>query len=157
MPLSRAALALAVVVSALAAVSTAAALIVPQKSIAGVRLEMTQAKVRSVLGKPARVIEGSNDFGPYTEFRYTGLRITFQGHTSVTAIFATRRSERTATGVGVGSTEAQVRAGVRGVRCRTEFGFRSCTVGRFLAGRRVTDFAIKRGRVTSVRLGFVLD
>ena len=44
-----------------------------------------------------------------------------------------------------------------GVRCRTESGFRHCFVGRFLPGRRVTDFRIKAGRVTSVDVGFVID
>ena len=49
------------------------------------------------------------------------------------------------------------RAKVRGVHCRTESGFRHCFVGRFLPGRRVTDFRIKLGRVTSVQVGFVID
>ena len=60
-------------------------------------------------------------------------------------------------GVGVGSSEGQVPAKVAGVRCRTESGFRHCFVGRFLPGKRVTDFRIRRGRVTSVQVGFVLD
>jgi hypothetical protein len=46
---------------------------------------------------------------------------------------------------------------VAGVRCRTESGFRHCFVGRFLPGRRVTDFRIRRGHVTSVQVAFVLD
>ena len=75
----------------------------------------------------------------------------------MTDVFTTRPGERTARGVGVGSTEGEVRAKVAGVRCRTESGFRHCFVGRFLPGRRITDFHIRRGRVTSVEVGFVVD
>ena len=143
------------VVLAFAAVASAA--IVPQRGIAGVRLEMTKAQVRAVLGAPRRAVHGSNEFGSFTVYRYRGLRVTFQGNRRVTDVFTTRRTERTARGVGVGSTEGQVRAKVAGVRCRTESGFRHCFVGRFLPGRRITDFHIRRGRVTSVEVGFVVD
>ena len=143
------------VVLAFAAVASAA--IVPQRGIAGVRLEMTKAQVRAVLGAPRRAVHGSNEFGSFTIYRYRGLRVTFQGNRRVTDVFTTRRTERTARGVGVGSTEGQVRAKVAGVRCRTESGFRHCFVGRFLPGRRITDFHIRRGRVTSVEVGFVVD
>ncbi len=142
---------------ALGASAAAAAAIVPQRGIAGVSLGMSQARVRAVLGPPVRVVRGSNVFGRYTEFRYRGLSVAFQGNTAVTGIDTTRRRERTATGVGVGSTEAQVKARVRGVRCKTEFGFRHCFVGAFLPGRRVTDFVIRRGRVARVTVGFVID
>jgi hypothetical protein len=148
-----AASAFAVLVSA----AVASAAIVPQRGIAGVRLEMTRAQVRAVLGAPRRAVHGSNEFGSFTVYRYRGLRITFQGNRRVTDVFTTRPGERTARGVGVGSTEAQVRARVAGIHCRTESGFRHCFVGRFLPGRRVTDFRIRRGRVTSVDVGFVVD
>ena len=137
--------------------AAASAAIVPQRGIAGVRLAMTKAQVRAVLGAPAAAVHGRNDFGSFTVYRYRGLRVTFQGNRTVTAIVTTRTAERTAAGVGVGSTEGQVRAKVAGVRCRTETGFRHCFVGRFLPGRRVTDFRIKRGHVTSVQVAFVLD
>ena len=137
--------------------AAASAAIVPQRGIAGVRLAMTRAQVRAVLGAPAAAVHGRNEFGSFTVYRYRGLRVTFQGNRAVTSIVTTRASERTAAGVGVGSTEGQVRAKVAGVRCRTESGFRHCFVGRFLPGRRVTDFRIRRGRVTSVTVGFVLD
>jgi hypothetical protein len=133
------------------------AAIVPQVGIAGVKLGMSQGKVRSTLGKPTRVQRGTNEFGAYTELTYAGLRVSFQGNSAVTNIRTTRRTERTGSGVGPGSTEAQVRAKVTGVRCKTEFGLRHCWVGRFLAGRRVTDFRIKKGRVTTVDVGIVID
>ena len=148
---------LAAAVVGLATAAAASATIVPQRSIAGVRLEMTKAQVRSTLGAPRSAVHGSNEFGAFTIYRYRGLRVTFQGNRTVTAILTTRASERTAAGVGVGSTEGQVRAKVAGVRCGTESGFRHCFVGRFLPGKRVTDFRIKRGRVTSVDVGFVVD
>jgi hypothetical protein len=144
-------------VVALACAAAASAAIVPQRSIAGVRLGMTKAQVRATLGAPRRAVHGSNDFGSFTEFRYRGLRVTFQGDRRVTNLFTTRGTERTARGIGVGSTESQVKARVAGVRCRTESGFRHCFVGRFLPGRRITDFRIRSGRVSSVDIGFVID
>jgi hypothetical protein len=150
-------LAAACILSALVSAAVASAAIVPQRGIAGVRLEMTKAQVRATLGAPRSAVHGSNEFGSFTIFRYRGLRITFQGNRAVTDVFTTRPTERTARGVGVGSTEGQVRAKVAGLRCRTESGFRHCFVGRFLPGRRVTDFRIRHGRVTSVDIGFVID
>jgi hypothetical protein len=147
----------AAVLVALAAAAGASATIVPQRGIAGVRLEMTKAQVRATLGAPRSAVHGSNEFGAFTIFRYRGLRVTFQGNRRVTDVFTTRTTEKTARGVGVGSTESQVRTKVAGVRCRTESGFRHCFVGRFLPGRRVTDFRIRSGRVSSVHVGFVID
>ena len=109
----------------LATAAAASAAIVPQRGIGGVRLALTRAQVRAVLGAPASAVHGRNEFGSFTVYRYRGLRVTFQGNRTVTAILTTRATERTAAGVGVGSTEGQVRAKVAGVRCRTESG---CTV-----------------------------
>jgi hypothetical protein len=138
----------------------AGAVIRPQKGMAGVRLDMTEAQVRAKLGDPGRTVRGRSIFGPYTQLRYSGgrLRVFFQGNRGATAVTTTGRTERTARGAGVGSSEGFVKRKVGRVRCETfPGGFRSCHVGRFSAGRRVTDFSIRRGRVTRVTIGVVID
>ena len=143
--------------AALGFTSAAPAKIVVQKSIAGVQLRMTRAKVIQLLGPPPRRRSGTNIFGPWTEFLYPRVRVTFQSGPLVTSLRTTSPRERTLRGVGPGSTEALVRARVARVRCRTESGFRHCWVGRFLPGQLVTDFHIRRGRVSAVVIGYVLD
>ena len=149
--------AIVVVAAALAAAAPVEARIVVQHSIAGVPLRTTMAAVRSKLGQPLRIRRGRNDFGRYVEFVYSRVTVSFQSGSRVTALRTRSARERTGRGVGVGSTEARVQARVGGVRCRSDGGFRHCFVGRFLPGRTVTDFQLRRGRVVSVVVGFVLD
>ena len=145
-------------VAALALTAPAGAVIVPQKGMAGVELGMTRPQVRATLGTPLRIIRGVNDFGAYTEFRYPHrVRVTFQGNAGATAVSTTGTHERTAKGAGVGTREARLRNLHPNVRCRTDFGFRHCWLGRFQPGKRVTDFAIENGRVERVVVGVVID
>ena len=139
--------------------SPAAALIRPQKGMAGVRLGMSQDQMRAVLGMPLHVKQGFNDFGNYTQFVYPhSITVTFQGNERVTGISTKGRSERTSRGVGVGSTENDVQSKVGRVRCETIAGVRTCHVGSFAPGHRVTAFLIsKHGHVSSVTVGFVID
>lgn len=148
-----------VLLAALVVVPAGAATIVINKGIGGVRLGMTQPMVRGAIGDPAKRQTGTNDFGPYTILTYKqpAIRITFQGNVGATAIVTTSRSERTSRGIGVGSTEAAVKAKVAGVKCKTEPGLRHCWVGAFLPGRTVTDFWIRKGRVSRVVVGIVID
>jgi hypothetical protein len=158
MRLRRAAIALAAGVAALSVPATAQALIQVDRGISGVRLTNSQAEVRAALGKPRQVIRDRNIFGPTLTFRYRGgITVFFQGRRNVTAVFTTGRGDRTARGVGVGSSEAAVRNRVPGVRCETIAGSRTCHTNEFEAGQRVTDFQIRKGRVTRVAIAFVID
>jgi hypothetical protein len=146
------------IVCVLASASTAQAIIQVQRGISGVRLNMSPSRVKAGLGTPAKVKHGSNDFGPFTQFIYAGgITVTFQGNTNVTGISTNRGTDRTPSGVGVGSTEQAVKKGVRGVKCETILGERDCHVGPFLAGNRVTDFLFRNGRVRRVTVAFVID
>jgi len=85
------------------------ATIIVQQGIAGVELHMTKSQVRSLLGEPPRIRAGRNLFGPFTQFVYPRLIVEFQRVPTVTALRTSSPLERTPTGVGVGSTEAQVK------------------------------------------------
>ena len=141
-------------------VSGAAALIVPGHSIAGIELQMTRPEVKAAKGEPNRIVHGSNDFGPYTEFLYGKLKVTFQGNAGATAVSTRRRGQYTAERIHVGSSETRLRAAYPRALCRTEgAGFRHCWTGRFRPGRRVTDYRISLStmKVKSVLVGFVID
>lgn len=147
------------VLSALIAAGPAAAVIRPQKGMAGARLGMTQTQMRDALGQPMRTKQDMNDFGPYTQFFYPhAITVTFQGNRRITGISTHGRREKTERGVGVGSREADVLAKVGHVRCETIAKSRMCHVGRFEPGKRVTVFLIsKKGRVATVTVSFVVD
>jgi len=136
----------------------AEAMIQVDNGIAGARLGNTRAEVRAALGKPTKTATGTNDFGPFVRYTFAGgVRVFFQGKTNVTSVETTGLGDRTAKGIGVGSSEAALKAKVGGIKCETFGSVRSCHTGDFLPGKRITDFRISGGKVTSVSVGLVID
>jgi hypothetical protein len=137
---------------------TAEAMIQVDRGIAGARIGSTRAEVRAALGTPAKTASGTNDFGPWVEYSFAGeVRVIFQGKTNVTSVATTGFGDRTSKGVGVGSSEASVKAKVPGVKCENLGMVRSCHTGDFLPGKRITDFRMDGGKVSSVSVGLVID
>lgn len=132
------------------------AAIEPKRGIAGVRLAMTAADVREVLGRPASR-QASRLHGGWTEWRYRRppMRVTFDDLGRAWDVRTEARAHRTREGVGVGSTEAELRRALPGLRCRPYGGppryrnRRSCTDGRGF-GEPFTTFTVVDGRVESV-------
>jgi hypothetical protein len=144
--------------AALLAPAPAGAIIQLDRGIAGARLGNTKAEVRTALGQPNRVRNGTNDFGPFTVFLYSGgIRVTFQSGNAVTAVSTKGLGDRTARGIGVRSTRAAVEQRVPGVDCNTFMGTTICQRGEGLPGERVTSFFVRNGRVVRVTVGIVID
>jgi hypothetical protein len=127
------------------------------RGIAGVVLGVGQPAVRAKLGRPLHVMHSKNEFGSYTEFRYSGYVVDFQSNVTVTAVVTPLTREKTPAGVGVGSSWSQVHAKVPHVRCQGAPTLGDCHVGDFLPGKTVTDFVFRHGKVSRVLVGIVLD
>ena len=97
----------------------------------------------------------------FTQFRYGKTKVAFNGtkkSSTVVAVQTKDPKQQTDTGVGVGSTKAEVKSGVPGVTCQNESGFRHCFLGKFVPGHKVTDFALSNSlHVTRVTVSFVID
>lgn len=147
------------VAAVLALPSTASASIRINTGIDGAKIGQTKTQIKAVLGNPSQTVNGMNDFGAFTEYRYTNekLRVVFQGNAGATLLETKGLGDRTASGVGVGSTETFLKAKLAGEVCSTSGGVRSCHIGTLTAGHRVTDFFIVSGKVSRVSMGIVID
>jgi len=137
--------------------ASAQAAVVPQRSIAGAKIGMTEVQVRARLGAPIRVRHGSNLFGPWRQLVYGRVTVSFQSGKKATSLMTKSKLERTASGVGVGSTPTQLRAGLSGETCKKEFGVNHCWIGSWEPGRIITEFRLASGRVSVVSIGYVFD
>jgi hypothetical protein len=136
-------LALAAVGISLLTVPQAAATIRPQRGMSGVVLGMTKAQVVGRLGRPI----GSGGGRIYFSRVWVGFRLG-----RAVEITTTRSTERTASGVGVDSSEARVRQVYPSVVCTQAGGFRRCRLGTGKPGTRATDFMIGHGRVLQISI-----
>ena len=144
---------------ALAVAPAADAAIQIDRGLAGARLGNTRADVRRALGKPSKVQQGRNDFGRWVSYRFAGkITVFFQGREVVTSVQTAGLGDRTASGIGVGSTEADLTKSIKGLTCEdVGANVRTCHTGEFIAGRRVTDFRLSNGNVESVTVAYVID
>ena len=150
---------LAMVALALIVPAPAFAALIPQRSLAGIELGMSEKEVRAAKGEPDEVTHPKHPIvGRSTVLRYGLTEVTLFEQSGVVNITTTSRRE-TYRGTGVGSTERALRRAVRGERCDTAYGHRTCHVGRFEPGRKVTTWFISRktGKVRRISLGRVID
>jgi hypothetical protein len=126
---------------ALLVAGSASATIRPGKGMSGVVLGMTKAQVQAKLGRPVGTGGG--------RYYYARVWVAFRLGRAV-EITTTRSSERTGSGVGVDSSEAQVRRAFPSVVCGASGGFRRCRLGSGNPGTRATDFLLGRGKVLQV-------
>jgi hypothetical protein len=132
---------------AVALPAIAAARIVLDRAIGGVRVGMTARQVRAALGR-ADDVERS---GSTSALVYRARKLVVTLRAGRVLIVSTRsRRERTAAGVGPGSTLRALRAGVGGTRCGAKAGVDFCKVGSSRSGRRSTVFLIVDGIVDTV-------
>jgi hypothetical protein len=149
---------LLVVLAFLVVVPSAQAMIQLDRGIAGARLGASPAQVRAALGKPTKTARGRNDFGPWLRYVFAGgIGVFFQGRKEVTSVQTTGFGDRTAKGVGVGSTQDDVVSGVPHVECETVESSLTCHTRDLLPGQRVTDFRIENGKVVRVTVAIVFD
>jgi hypothetical protein len=109
-----------------------AAVIVPGQGMAGITLRMTGSQVRTRLGEPTRITRTRGALGNLvTRLHYPQVDIDLQtltGHPVVIRILTARAGERTASGIGVGSSLIAVER-LRGVRCSREGAAHYCGIG----------------------------
>ena len=133
----------AVAVLALIAASPSGAVIRPQHGMSGLWLGMTKKQVQAKLGRPI----GSGGGRLYYARVWVGFRLG-----RAVEITTTRSTERTPSGVGVGSSEAAVRSAYPMVACAPAGGFRRCRIGSGTPGTRATDFLLGHGRVLQISI-----
>jgi hypothetical protein len=121
----------------------AGATIVPQRSMSGIALGMTPAQVHARLGRPVGKAPG--------RWHYARQWVAFRGR-RVVAITIFHSSERTRNGIGLGSSERQVRAAFPNAVCTAVLRFRRCRLGSGAPGTPVTDFMLVAGRVAEVTI-----
>ncbi len=123
---------------ALAVVAGTSATIKPGRGMSGIALGMTPAQVQSKLGRP--IGKGAS------RWYYARVWVGFRSR-RVVEVTTTRSTERLANGLGVDSSEAQIRAAFPQIKCAAAVPFRRCRLGSGEPGSRVTDFLLGRGRV----------
>ncbi|MGD9697020.1 MAG: hypothetical protein AB7V42_15320 [Thermoleophilia bacterium] len=144
---------LAVALALGASAGIAQAAIVPGKSVAGVKLGDTQARVKAVLGAPEK---GSNALS-YRYIRSRGLGVYFIAGKAF-EITVVRGSQATASHIKVGSTLDAVKRAYPKAKCRAAVvgtnAFDCALPARFGGRATETVFTVRSGRVKNIAVHF---
>jgi hypothetical protein len=125
-------LAAALAAICLAAAASAGATIKPGRGMSRIELGMTAAQVQAKLGRP--VAKGG------WKWFYSRVTVTFRNR-RVVELMTTRSTERFANGLGVDSSQAEVRAAFPKLSCAPMPPFYTrCRLGTGAPGSRNTDF-----------------
>jgi hypothetical protein len=124
---------LAAALAALCLAGSAGATIKPGRGMSRIELGMTAQQVQAKLGRPVGK-------GGWTWF-YPRVRVTFRNRRVVELMTSWYR-ERSANGVGVRSSEAEVRAAFPRAQCAPWLTYRRCRLGTGAPNSRVTDFIV---------------
>ena len=133
----------AAALAALVLAGAAGATIKPGRGMSGLVLGMTPAQVQAKLGRP--IGKGAG------RWYYARVWVGFRSR-RVVELTMTRSSERLANGLGVDSSESQLRSAFPQMKCAAASPFRRCRLGSGERGTRVTDFLLGHGRVLQVTI-----
>ena len=144
--------------AALAVAPAAHSTIVVQRSIAGVALGVSENDVIATLGQPPKIRKYTvPEIGLKERILDYGLTEVYVSDDFVNLITTTSKTESTTNGARVGISEKALKQKVKGLKCETFRGSRSCSRGQFLAGKKVTTFFFKRKKVARISMGYVID
>jgi hypothetical protein len=124
---------LAAALAALCLAGSAGATIKPGRGMSRIELGMTARQVQARLGRPV----GKDGWTWY----YPRVSVTFRNRRVVELMTSWHR-ERFANGVGVRSSEAEVRAAFPRARCAAWLTYRRCRLGTGAPKSRVTDLIV---------------
>lgn len=128
----------------------AGARIVVNQSIAGVSLGEAKSAVHQHLGTPSKITTKNG----VTTWAYLGRHLLVGLHNGrVVEVFTQNPSQKTGSGIGVGSTLTALKSHVKGVKCQHVAGYtgQECiTIARHGANDWTTDFHVDKGKVSGV-------
>jgi hypothetical protein len=132
--------------------------IVPGRSIGDVRIPSAKTLVEKELGRGIVTSRSTSELGTFANVRYVGARlvVTYRVGTPwlATSVRTTSTRYVTPKGIRVGARGVQLRRAYPAANCGIP---RTCRLGLPLAGRRVTVFSMKAGRIIAITIGLVID